>query len=214
MDEQVYSLQYRVEKEHWWYTARTRILLRYLEYRLGGRRDVTVLDIGCGTGALFEALAARYRATGLEPSAQAVAFCRARGLDAVHQGTPESFTPGGLFDVVTMFDVLEHIQDDRGALARVRDVCAGIESARRGDADVSRLPDQPVDVVRNGFVVEETTHDPPEPEVHVVVDFLLACPEASAAQQMFDEMFTVADGLPSGVWIGTLLHRGALSRAS
>ncbi len=120
MDEQVYSLQYRVEKEHWWYTARVQILLQYLEHRLGGRRRVALLDIGCGTGALLEALAERYRVTGLEPSAQAVAFCRERGLAAVQQGTPESFTPEGLFDVVTMFDVLEHIEDDRETLARVR----------------------------------------------------------------------------------------------
>jgi len=119
MDDQAYSLQYRVEKEHWWYRARTEILLRYLEHRLKGRRDVRILDIGCGTGALLEALAGRYQAAGVEPSERAVAFCRARGLSMVRKGTPETYLPDQPADVATMFDVLEHIPDDTGTLRRV-----------------------------------------------------------------------------------------------
>jgi hypothetical protein len=34
MEDQVYRLLYEVENEHWWFTARKEILLRYLDARL------------------------------------------------------------------------------------------------------------------------------------------------------------------------------------
>jgi SAM-dependent methyltransferase len=119
MDDRAYTLQYQVEKEHWWYRARKEILLHYLDRRLGGRRGMSLLDVGCGTGALLEALAGRYQAVGLEPSERAVEFCRLRGLSMVRQGTPETYVPPRRFDLATMFDVLEHIPDDAGTLRRI-----------------------------------------------------------------------------------------------
>jgi 2-polyprenyl-3-methyl-5-hydroxy-6-metoxy-1,4-benzoquinol methylase len=78
------------------------------------------LDVGCSTGAFVAAAVhAGLAAEGLEVSSVAVRAARARGL-VVHQGTPESFTPGGPLAAVTAFDVIEHLPDPLGFARRVR----------------------------------------------------------------------------------------------
>jgi len=116
MEEQVYRTLYAVEKEHWWYAARKDILLRYLEVRLGLPRAARVLDAGCGTGAILEALSARYDAWGTDVAPQAIAFCRERGLTRLHLGTLDAYPPSPPFDLITMLDMVEHVDDDRGLL--------------------------------------------------------------------------------------------------
>ena len=116
MEEQVYRTLYAVEKEHWWYAARKEILLRYLEERLRLPRTARVLDVGCGTGAILEALSARYDAWGSDVAPQAIAFCRERGLTRLHTGTLDQYPPSAPFDLITMLDMVEHVEDDRGLL--------------------------------------------------------------------------------------------------
>ena len=116
MEEQVYRTLYEVEKTHWWYAARKEILLGYLEARIGLPRTARVLDAGCGTGAILEALSARYDAWGSDVAPQAIAFCRERGLTRLHLGTLDSYPPSAPFDLITMLDMVEHVDDDRGLL--------------------------------------------------------------------------------------------------
>lgn len=86
-----------------------------------GRPKVRLLDVGCGTGVFLDlAQQAGWHAQGIEPGGAACAYARARfGLD-VHCGTledapllPESF------DVVTMWQVLEHLPHPLEGLRRV-----------------------------------------------------------------------------------------------
>jgi len=120
MEEQVYRTLYEVEKEHWWYAARKEILLRYLEARLPLPRTARVLDAGCGTGAILEALSARYDAWGSDVAPQAIAFCRERGLTRLHLGTLDAYPPSPPFDLITMLDMVEHVDDDRALLRAAR----------------------------------------------------------------------------------------------
>jgi SAM-dependent methyltransferase len=79
-----------------------------------------VLDIGCGNGALLDRLSRRGagRLVGVEPSEGLIALARRLHphLEIV-RGTGEAIADiDGRFDTVTMIDVLEHIEDDRGQL--------------------------------------------------------------------------------------------------
>lgn len=88
---------------------------RYVIRRLGDRAFESILDVGCGDGRLAREIRAAYpnaRVVGIDVSVRAIAFARALVPDC-------EFISGDLcdpdqiasrFDVVTMIEVLEHIE--------------------------------------------------------------------------------------------------------
>jgi SAM-dependent methyltransferase len=107
---------YRCEATHWWFRARRAVLLEVLaSLRPAGGR---LLDVGCGTGYFLEAALRRYEAWGIDASEQAVAYCHRRGLEHVRRAGVGQLEALGLgrFDLVTYFDVLEHLDQDVEAL--------------------------------------------------------------------------------------------------
>jgi SAM-dependent methyltransferase len=88
-----------------------------------GKAKPEILDIGCGTGANLEMLSEFGDAQGVDVSGEALAFCRARGLDQVKQGEAEQLPyEDQKFDLVTALDVVEHLDDDLGGLKEMRRV--------------------------------------------------------------------------------------------
>jgi SAM-dependent methyltransferase len=109
----------RVEDVHWWFLARRRIVLDRLSRLVPPAPDRLVVEVGCGTGANLAALAARYRVLGIEPDAIAAERARQKSGAAVLVGAlPEA---AGLIPAeaaaVLCLDVLEHVAEDRAALA-------------------------------------------------------------------------------------------------
>lgn len=80
-----------------------------------------VLDIGTAGGAFLDAAKQYgYNAYGMEPSADLVARGKARGLQ-IEQGTIESHSfSHGSFDMVCLWDVIEHLPDPKLALVEIR----------------------------------------------------------------------------------------------
>lgn len=116
MEAQVYRQLYEAENEHWWFAARKEILLRYLDRRLPLPNEARLLDVGCGTGAILESFSRRYQAFGSDMAPQAIEFCRERGLTRLHLGTLETYPPSDPFDLITMLDMVEHVEDDAALL--------------------------------------------------------------------------------------------------
>ena len=77
------------------------------------------LDVGCGRGDLGARLRARgWSVDGVDPSADACAVARRRGIDA-RQGVLETVElPVGSYDAVIFRHSLEHVVDPRADLAR------------------------------------------------------------------------------------------------
>lgn len=98
------------------------------ELRAHGGGGGRVLDIGCGRGDLLEWLADEgFEAHGIEPSDEAAALARERGLDA-RTATVADLTegPGPLpaYDAVTLLNVLEHVPEPAALLGQVRRLLA------------------------------------------------------------------------------------------
>jgi len=130
MQQHTYSIMYEVEGKHWWFVGRRRIIESFLErvsreLTDGGKAagPLNILDIGCGTGANLQMLSQFGAAEGVDISAAALDFCRARGLAKVKQGAAESLPyEDTSFDLVTGLDVVEHLDDDVAGLREMRRV--------------------------------------------------------------------------------------------
>jgi SAM-dependent methyltransferase len=128
MQPHTYAIMREVEDKHWWYVGRRRIITDFVrricdELRAEGKREPRILDIGCGTGGNLETLSRFGDAEGVDISAEALDFCRARGLNNVRQGAAETLPyKTETFEVVTGLDVVEHLDDDVAGLREMRRV--------------------------------------------------------------------------------------------
>lgn len=80
----------------------------------------SVLEIGCGQGAFGSRLAGRVNYLGVEPDEDSYQVAASRIVPrggAVLNATYDAVPQGSTFDVVCAFEVLEHIDDDKGTLA-------------------------------------------------------------------------------------------------
>lgn len=112
-----YALDAELAEKHWWWVARRCLLGFWLDRLLGpAGAERRLLEVGCSTGSNLPLLRRYGVVEGLEMHEPAVALCHARYPDIpVTQGAIP--TPlGRRFDVLCLFDVLEHIEDDAGAL--------------------------------------------------------------------------------------------------
>ncbi len=91
--------------------------LKPLERITGPPNGRPLLDVGCYTG-IFVEIAVRHGwdAWGLEPSHWAVEEARKRGLHVVQGTLDTADLPESFFDVITLWDVIEHLTDPRSAL--------------------------------------------------------------------------------------------------
>ena len=125
MEQHTYSIMYEVEGRHWWFAGRRRIIAGFVERicRDSGKLRPRILDVGCGTGANLQMLGEFGAAEGVDVSAEALDFCRTRGLAQVKQGAAESLPfADASFDLVTGLDVVEHLDDDIAGLSEMRRV--------------------------------------------------------------------------------------------
>jgi 2-polyprenyl-3-methyl-5-hydroxy-6-metoxy-1,4-benzoquinol methylase len=112
-----------------------RLLQRVATYRPSGR----LLDIGAGSGILVEqALSSGYEAEGIEPSRPLYEQALARGLP-VHHGVLPSASVQARYDIATLIDVIEHVEDPVGLLMQASDVLAADGIAVVVTPDVSSL---------------------------------------------------------------------------
>ncbi|HEX8689723.1 MAG TPA: class I SAM-dependent methyltransferase [Solirubrobacterales bacterium] len=116
MEETAYREHYEVEDRHWWFRGRWAVVEALLA-RTSLPASPRILDAGCGTGGNLRRYARFGAVEGVEPSAEAVRFCRERGFDSIQQAGLERLPfEDDRFDLLAATDVLEHIAAEQDAL--------------------------------------------------------------------------------------------------
>jgi SAM-dependent methyltransferase len=120
-----YELQtHLAEDRHWWYRGRRRVLEGVIA-ALPLPAPARILDAGCGSGRNLLELARRGEVSGIELSEASVALARERHAGEVLVGSVLDMPyASDSFDLAVCLDVIEHLQDDRGALGELRRVVA------------------------------------------------------------------------------------------
>lgn len=112
MKDQEYRLHAESEESNWWFVAK-RGNIRYLfnEYAKV-KKDIILLDVGCGTGLNSEIFGQKCLSIGLDISSQALKSCRGKKYKYLIRGDGEKIPiADSSVDVVTAFDALEHLGD-------------------------------------------------------------------------------------------------------
>ena len=118
----------QIEDRHFWFRARKRVVaavIRDLTARL--KHGFHVLELGCGNGGMLRLLkdcSPGGTVVGMDLFAEGLRFARNRCDCALVQGDAGRPPFGEQFQIVGMFDVLEHIEKDVAALLDVRRMLA------------------------------------------------------------------------------------------
>jgi SAM-dependent methyltransferase len=101
--------EYGIEKRY-------RAIMRYTDT---GR----MLDVGCGTGAFLQGMKERgWKVEGIEPSVRAATHAREElGLEIQNTALEAAPLEPASLDLVTMWNVLEHLSDPRRSLHRIKE---------------------------------------------------------------------------------------------
>ncbi|MBO3128906.1 class I SAM-dependent methyltransferase [Dermatophilus congolensis] len=98
-----------LEDNHWWYRERRHILKKLLEGRTPGR----ALDVGAAGGGNTRVLRDMgWQVSPLEYGPEGAEVAKERGLAVMRADAMQLPLPDASLDLVTAFDVLEHLEED------------------------------------------------------------------------------------------------------
>ncbi|MCL4417278.1 MAG: class I SAM-dependent methyltransferase [Actinobacteria bacterium] len=121
MRKNLYQEMYRLEESHWWHIAKREITLKLLK-KYFAKNNPKILDIGCGTGKNLEELSKFGETWGVDASDEAISYCRKRKFKNLKLSKAENTGfKKNTFDIVTAFDLLEHI-DDKKAVEEIKKI--------------------------------------------------------------------------------------------
>lgn len=106
-----------IADHHWWFVGRRKILSTYIQRCVFLPPNARVLEIGCGTGHNLKMLSAfgHVDATELDEDSRKIASARL-GREVLGASLPALSGVAVKYDLIALLDVLEHVEDDIGAL--------------------------------------------------------------------------------------------------
>jgi len=126
MELSVYEQFAALEENHFWFKGRRTIFFDLIGRTLKSSApdpDRQILEVGCGAGGMLGPLSELGEVTGIDISHEYMRFCRQRGHQQVVTGSGYELPfKENSFDMVALFDVIEHIPDDQKVLEEVRRV--------------------------------------------------------------------------------------------
>jgi SAM-dependent methyltransferase len=124
MKHEAYLEMADTEDRHWWFCARRAILSSVIETLPLGA-NARILEVGAGTGGNLDMLSSfgTVSAFEMDATARLLAAEKTAGKYDIREGCCPTNIPfvGEKFDLICLFDVLEHIEEDEGTLIALKD---------------------------------------------------------------------------------------------
>lgn len=115
MERTGYSWNIKNNKNHWWFLARNNIIQRILQNLFSDRKDLKILDVGCGSGLNLSMLRKFGTVSGIEPDDEIRKYAQENNPNCtIYKGALPNDNPvqNERFDLIVALDVIEHIKDD------------------------------------------------------------------------------------------------------
>ena len=120
MNPDEYEKLLRIDNGHWFYHGKRDIVRHWIDRFIQLKPNDLLIDAGMGTGTWAVEMAARCRVIGIDDHDESLALAaprvKAAGGRVLKSGLNAVDLPSGVAAVVTLMDVLEHVDDDTGAL--------------------------------------------------------------------------------------------------
>lgn len=124
MDKDYYYQYYNLERRHWWFRVRNKIILSHIESLIPTNQKLKILNIGVATGHTSELLQAFGDVTSVEYDKDCYEFVKNKlDLNLINGSILDLPFENESFDLVCAFDVIEHVEDDKLAVLEMKRVC-------------------------------------------------------------------------------------------
>lgn len=122
MNVDMYRIFFEIQKKHWWFVTKKDIVLDTINRHLTKNSETKVLDIGCGSGLMLNALEGVGQTFGMDMSDEAISFSKEIFGGKVEKGFLPNSIPyeESFFNLITALDVIEHVDDDIASLKAIR----------------------------------------------------------------------------------------------
>lgn len=122
MDKAFYRKFFEVQQKHWWFVSKKKIVLDFIDRYVPTNDNHKILDIGCGSGLMLNALEQIGDTYGMDMSDDAINFSKEIFSGTVKKGMLPDNIPYDeeYFSLIVALDVIEHVNDDRASLKAIR----------------------------------------------------------------------------------------------
>lgn len=113
---------FAAEEKHFWFVARNKVISSLARKALVDINKPAILEVGCGTGNVLQSLEKEFPSanlTGMDLFSEGLRFARQRTQCRLIQADLASPPLKMKFDLVGMFDVLEHIKEDQSVVRQI-----------------------------------------------------------------------------------------------
>jgi SAM-dependent methyltransferase len=116
-----FEFLFQMEQKHFWHIGRRELILDIMRRNIPNLAKARMLEIGCGNGSVLAFLKRNgIELVGGDIFMEGLAFCRQRvNSIPLYQLDVMALPFRNEFDVVGLFDVLEHIDDDARAIQEI-----------------------------------------------------------------------------------------------
>jgi SAM-dependent methyltransferase len=127
MDNQTFQKMAIEEVSHWWFSGR-RILIKEALHKIDLQENALILEVGCGTGGNLKMLSSLGTVYAFEKNnlARFIASAKSHHQIQIKIGSCPNEIPEyeNKFDLICLFDVLEHIKEDKKTILKLRKLLA------------------------------------------------------------------------------------------